>query len=154
MLQHLNLKRNNFYFGFISTNTHTQTHFWVTYWSFFHVLCFFLVSPTQKKCWRKRWKKSICCLPSFTHAEGSVRKKHLIIWFDGFELIWINFKYEILVNEFYSQGLEGGWRKHYNYRCQPVDYSRNPVAMRVCFTSFWIYLFGLSFQERRIEMIE
>lgn len=30
-----------------------------------------------------------------------------------------------------KQGLEGGWRKHYNYRCQPVDYTRNPIAMRV-----------------------
>lgn len=29
------------------------------------------------------------------------------------------------------QGLEGGWRKHYNFRCQPVDYSTNPNAMRV-----------------------
>lgn len=29
------------------------------------------------------------------------------------------------------QGLEGGWRKHYNFRCQPVDYSTNPTAMRV-----------------------
>lgn len=31
-----------------------------------------------------------------------------------------------------SQGLESGWRKYYNYSCQPVDYSRNPVAIRVC----------------------
>lgn len=29
------------------------------------------------------------------------------------------------------EGLEGGWRKHYNFRCQPVDYSNNPVAIRV-----------------------
>lgn len=29
------------------------------------------------------------------------------------------------------EGLEGGWRKHYNFRCQPVDYSANPLAIRV-----------------------
>lgn len=25
----------------------------------------------------------------------------------------------------------GGWLKHYSLRCQPVDYSDNPVATRV-----------------------
>lgn len=29
------------------------------------------------------------------------------------------------------QGLESGWRKYYNFRCQPVDYSTNPIAVRV-----------------------
>lgn len=49
------------------------------------------------------------------------------------------------------QGLEGGWRKHYNYRCQPVDYTRNPIAMRVSisFIQFKInysrwYLYGIA----------
>lgn len=36
------------------------------------------------------------------------------------------------------EGLEGGWRKYYNYRCQPVDYSRNPVAMRMA-RAVWLY---------------
>ncbi|XP_055321858.1 elongation of very long chain fatty acids protein 7-like [Sitodiplosis mosellana] len=36
------------------------------------------------------------------------------------------------------EGLEGGWRKHYNYSCQPVDYSRNPVAMRMA-RAVWLY---------------
>lgn len=33
----------------------------------------------------------------------------------------------------FLQGLEGGWRKHYNFRCQPVDYSTNPSAIRVIY---------------------
>uniref|UniRef100_A0A182P528 Elongation of very long chain fatty acids protein n=1 Tax=Anopheles epiroticus TaxID=199890 RepID=A0A182P528_9DIPT len=36
------------------------------------------------------------------------------------------------------EGIEGGWRKHYNYSCQPVDYSRNPVAMRMA-RAVWMY---------------
>lgn len=29
------------------------------------------------------------------------------------------------------EGLEGGWRKHYNFTCQLVDYTDNPLAIRV-----------------------
>ncbi|XP_058054557.1 elongation of very long chain fatty acids protein 7 [Anopheles bellator] len=36
------------------------------------------------------------------------------------------------------EGIEGGWRKHYSYRCQPVDYSPNPVAMRMA-RAVWMY---------------
>lgn len=33
------------------------------------------------------------------------------------------------------QGIMGGWNGVYNLRCQPVDYSRDPLAMRVSFSS-------------------
>ncbi|CRK89409.1 CLUMA_CG003158, isoform A [Clunio marinus] len=36
------------------------------------------------------------------------------------------------------EGLEGGWRKHYNFRCQPVDYSTNPNAIRMA-RAVWLY---------------
>ncbi|ETN64723.1 elongase [Anopheles darlingi] len=36
------------------------------------------------------------------------------------------------------EGIEGGWRKHYSYTCQPVDYSRNPVALRMA-RAVWAY---------------
>lgn len=86
--------------------------------SFLHAICFdrcslffSLLSHTSKRMWvwKKAFKLSI-----------------------DFELIWINF-HSRFFNEFRMvlQGLEGGWRKHYNYRCQPVDYTRNPIAMRV-----------------------
>lgn len=29
------------------------------------------------------------------------------------------------------EGLEAGWRKHYSFTCQPVDYSDDPLAVRV-----------------------
>lgn len=30
-----------------------------------------------------------------------------------------------------SQSLMGGWYQHYSFRCQPVDYSDDPIAIRV-----------------------
>lgn len=34
------------------------------------------------------------------------------------------------------EGTESGWRKHYSYTCQPVDYSDDPLAMRVSLIIF------------------
>lgn len=51
------------------------------------------------------------------------------------------------------QGLEGGWRKHYNFKCQPVDYSNNPVAIRVSYyfgvTELNLDIFSMFFQMAR-----
>lgn len=41
----------------------------------------------------------------------------------------------------FLQGLEGGWAKHYNFRCQPVDYTYDPVAMRVSLLKIKIYYY-------------
>ena len=30
-----------------------------------------------------------------------------------------------------NQSLMGGWFQHYSFRCQPVDYSDDPIAIRV-----------------------
>lgn len=38
----------------------------------------------------------------------------------------------------FYEGLEGGWAKHYNFRCQPVDYTYDPVAMRMA-RAVWLY---------------
>ncbi|KAL0277858.1 UNVERIFIED_CONTAM: hypothetical protein PYX00_004990 [Menopon gallinae] len=38
----------------------------------------------------------------------------------------------------FHEGLMGGWLFHYNYKCQPVDYSDNPVARRMA-TAVWYY---------------
>ncbi|XP_026328432.1 elongation of very long chain fatty acids protein AAEL008004-like [Hyposmocoma kahamanoa] len=35
--------------------------------------------------------------------------------------------------------LMSGWWGHYNYTCQPVDYSRSPMAMRMAHTCWWYY---------------
>lgn len=31
----------------------------------------------------------------------------------------------------HAQSMMGGWLNHYSFRCQPVDYTDNPVAIRV-----------------------
>ncbi|KAK0166824.1 hypothetical protein PV327_004307 [Microctonus hyperodae] len=32
-----------------------------------------------------------------------------------------------------------GWAKGYSFRCQPVDYSNNPLALRMAATCWWYY---------------
>lgn len=67
------------------------------------------------------------------------KNEHLCIlwlWINLNKLIKEKIKKKIMKTNcsmnYVLQGLESGWRKYYNYSCQPVDYSRNPVAVRVC----------------------
>ncbi|KAI4462109.1 fatty acid acyl transferase-related [Holotrichia oblita] len=39
---------------------------------------------------------------------------------------------------FYESGI-CGWLSHYSYRCQPVDYSNNPTALRMVRGCWWYY---------------
>ncbi|XP_058812942.1 elongation of very long chain fatty acids protein AAEL008004 [Topomyia yanbarensis] len=36
--------------------------------------------------------------------------------------------------------LQSGWWGHYSFRCQPVDYSNNPLALRMARTCWWYYI--------------
>ncbi|XP_053682185.1 elongation of very long chain fatty acids protein 7 [Sabethes cyaneus] len=36
--------------------------------------------------------------------------------------------------------LMSGWWGHYSFRCQPVDYSNNPLALRMARTCWWYYI--------------
>uniref|UniRef100_A0A1B0CF34 Elongation of very long chain fatty acids protein n=1 Tax=Lutzomyia longipalpis TaxID=7200 RepID=A0A1B0CF34_LUTLO len=36
--------------------------------------------------------------------------------------------------------LQSGWWGHYSLKCQPVDYSRSPMAMRMANTCWWYFL--------------
>ncbi|CAB3377392.1 very long chain fatty acid elongase AAEL008004-like [Cloeon dipterum] len=38
------------------------------------------------------------------------------------------------------EGLQGGWLHHYSFKCQPVDYSHDPVALRMA-RACWCYFF-------------
>lgn len=38
------------------------------------------------------------------------------------------------------EGLEGGWRQYYSYKCQPVDYSSDPVALRMAGAVWGYYI--------------
>nr|BBF94989.1 elongation of very long chain fatty acids protein 9 [Orthetrum albistylum] len=37
------------------------------------------------------------------------------------------------------EGLQGGWLHHYNLKCQPVDYSNDPVAIRMANACWWYF---------------
>lgn len=43
--------------------------------------------------------------------------------------IWIFYEY-----------LMSGWWGHYSFRCQPVDYSNDPMALRMARTCWWYYI--------------
>ncbi|KAK0166823.1 hypothetical protein PV327_004306 [Microctonus hyperodae] len=39
----------------------------------------------------------------------------------------------------FYESLMGGWWGHYSFRCQPVDYTDNPIAIRMVHASWWYY---------------
>lgn len=43
--------------------------------------------------------------------------------------IWIFYEY-----------LQSGWWGHYSFKCQPVDYSNNPKALRMARICWWYYI--------------
>lgn len=58
--------------------------------------------------------------------------RKILIYYNAFQTIfsaWIFYEY-----------LMSGWATHYSYRCQPVDYSNSPVAMRMARTCWWYYI--------------
>jgi hypothetical protein len=52
--------------------------------------------------------------------------------------------FSCLAAYFLLQGLQAGWLRDYSYRCQPVDYSNNPLALRVRIRTIYIATFGVS----------
>lgn len=58
--------------------------------------------------------------------------RKILIYYNAFQTLfsaWIFYEY-----------LMSGWGTHYSYRCQPVDYSTSPVAMRMARTCWWYYI--------------
>ncbi|XP_028523663.1 elongation of very long chain fatty acids protein AAEL008004 isoform X3 [Apis cerana] len=39
----------------------------------------------------------------------------------------------------FYESLMGGWWGHYSFHCQPVDYSDNPIAIRMVHACWWYY---------------
>lgn len=58
-------------------------------------------------------------------------RKFLIVYnlFQTIFSTWIFYEY-----------LQSGWWGHYSFRCQPVDYSNNPLALRMARTCWWYYI--------------
>ncbi|XP_071445037.1 very long chain fatty acid elongase AAEL008004-like isoform X2 [Hetaerina americana] len=54
-------------------------------------------------------------------------------------LIGYNFFQVIFSSWLFYECLMGGWLRHYNFRCQPVDYTDNPVAIRMVHACWWYY---------------
>lgn len=57
-------------------------------------------------------------------------RKTLLVY-NAFQTIfsaWIFYEY-----------LQSGWWGHYSFRCQPVDYSNSPLALRMAHTCWWYY---------------
>lgn len=58
--------------------------------------------------------------------------RNLLVGYNLFQTIfstWIFYEY-----------LQSGWWGHYSFRCQPVDYSDNPLALRMARTCWWYYI--------------
>lgn len=46
-------------------------------------------------------------------------------------LVFYNFLQVLLSTWLFYEGLDGAWLKNYNWKCEPVDYSYSPDALRV-----------------------
>ncbi|XP_078050496.1 very long chain fatty acid elongase AAEL008004 isoform X1 [Augochlora pura] len=55
-------------------------------------------------------------------------------------LIVYNFVQTIFSTWIFYEYLMSGWAKGYSFRCQPVDYSTNAMAMRMAETCWWYYI--------------
>lgn len=58
--------------------------------------------------------------------------RNVLVGYNLFQTIfstWIFYEY-----------LQSGWWGHYSFRCQPVDYSDNPMALRMARTCWWYYI--------------
>ena len=78
--------------------------------------------------------------------------RKILVYYNLFQTIfstWIFYEvynkdnYDLYVNkakyDFCFQYLMSGWWGHYSFKCQPVDYSRSPMAMRVCIPKILLF---------------
>ncbi|KAK0176762.1 hypothetical protein PV328_000867 [Microctonus aethiopoides] len=54
-------------------------------------------------------------------------------------MIYYNLFQVIFSTWLFSEALTNGWWNDYSFRCQPVDYSNNPKAIRMAETCWWYY---------------
>lgn len=70
--------------------------------------------------------------PHYMKNRKPIKLRNILVAYNAFQVIfsaWI----------FYELGM-GGWFKDYSYRCQPVDYSNNPQAIRMVHAAWWYYI--------------
>ncbi|XP_063226483.1 very long chain fatty acid elongase AAEL008004 [Bacillus rossius redtenbacheri] len=54
-------------------------------------------------------------------------------------LVVYNFLQMLFSAWIFNEYLQSGWAGHYSFRCQPVDYSNSPMAVRMAGTCWWYY---------------
>lgn len=59
-------------------------------------------------------------------------------------LVVYNFVQVLVSIWLFFEGLDGAWLRHYSWRCQPVDWTDNPVAMRVAWGCYIYFLAKIS----------
>lgn len=70
--------------------------------------------------------------PKFMEKRKPMDLRKILVFYNLFQTIfsaWIFYGY-----------LQSGWWDHYSFKCQPVDYSRSPLAMRMARTCWWYYI--------------
>ncbi|XP_070153887.1 very long chain fatty acid elongase AAEL008004 [Polyergus mexicanus] len=55
-------------------------------------------------------------------------------------MIWYNFFQVIFSSWLFYEAWVAGWGGHYSFKCQPIDYSYNPLAMRMARGCWWYYI--------------
>ncbi|XP_076642608.1 very long chain fatty acid elongase AAEL008004 isoform X3 [Halictus rubicundus] len=69
--------------------------------------------------------------PKFMENRKPFQLKNALIVYNMFQMVfsaWL-----------FYECLMGGWWGQYSFRCQPVDYSNNPTAIRMVHASWWYY---------------
>ncbi|XP_076251609.1 very long chain fatty acid elongase AAEL008004-like [Rhynchophorus ferrugineus] len=70
--------------------------------------------------------------PKMMENRKPFQLKQILIYYNLFQVLfscWL----------FYEASM-GGWLNGYSYRCQPVDYSMSPKALRMAHASWWYYI--------------
>ncbi|KAG5314220.1 ELVL1 protein, partial [Acromyrmex insinuator] len=55
-------------------------------------------------------------------------------------MIWYNLFQVIFSTWLFNESLVTGWGGQYSFRCQPVDYSNDPIALRMAQGCWWYYI--------------
>lgn len=69
--------------------------------------------------------------PAMMANRKPFKLRNVLVFYNAFQTAfstWIFYEY-----------LMSGWWGHYSFRCQPVDYSYSPIALRMAATCWWYY---------------
>ncbi|XP_050499386.1 elongation of very long chain fatty acids protein-like [Diabrotica virgifera virgifera] len=70
--------------------------------------------------------------PKFMENRKPFELKKVLVIYNLFQVIFSTW--------LFYESCVAGWFSHYSYRCQPVDYSQQPLAMRMARGCWWYYI--------------